>query len=34
VLGDLRVGGERADEADVRALGGLDRAHPPVMGGW
>ena len=32
VLGDLRVGGERADQADVRALGGLDRAHPAVVG--
>ena len=31
VLGDLRVGGERADEADVRSLGGLDRAHAPVV---
>ena len=33
VLGDLRVGGERADQADVRPLRGLDRAHPPVVGG-
>ena len=33
VLGDLRVGGQRADQADVRALRGLDRAHPPVVGG-
>ena len=33
VLGDLRVGGQRADQADVRALGGLDRAHPAVVGG-
>ena len=32
VLGDLRVGGQRADQADVRALGGLDRAHPAVVG--
>ena len=32
VLGDLRVGGQRADQADVRALGRLDRAHPPVVG--
>ena len=32
VLGDLRVGGERADQADVRALRGLDRAHPAVVG--
>ena len=32
----LRHGGvarERADQADVRALRGLDRAHAPVMGG-
>ena len=27
------VGGEVADEADVRAFGRLDRAHPPVVGG-
>ena len=33
VLGDLREGGERADQADVRPLGGLDRAHAPVVGG-
>ena len=32
VLGDLRVGGERADQADVRALRRLDRAHPAVVG--
>ena len=32
VLGDLRVGGERADQADVRPLRGLDRAHPAVVG--
>ncbi len=32
VLGDLRVGGQRADQADVRPLGGLDRAHPAVVG--
>ena len=32
VLGDLRVGGERADQADVRTLGGLDRAHAAVVG--
>ena len=32
VLGDLRVGGERADQADVRALRRLDRAHAPVVG--
>ena len=33
VLGDLGVGGQRADQADVRALGGLDRAHAAVVGG-
>ena len=33
VLGDLREGGERADQADVRTLGGLDRAHASVVGG-
>ena len=34
VLGDLGVGGERADDqADVRALRRLDRAHAPVVGG-
>ena len=32
MLGDLRVGGERADQADVRSLRGLDRAHPAVVG--
>ena len=32
VLRDLRVRGERADQADVRALRGLDRAHPAVVG--
>ena len=32
VLGDLRVGGQRADQADVRTLGGLDRAHAAVVG--
>ncbi len=32
VLGDLRVGGERADQADVRTLRRLDRAHPAVVG--
>ena len=32
VLGDLRVARERADQADVRTLRGLDRAHPPVVG--
>ena len=32
VLGDLRVGGQRADQADVRALRGLDRAHAAVVG--
>ena len=32
VLGDLGVGGQRADQADVRALRGLDRAHPAVVG--
>ena len=32
VLGDLGVARERAHEADVRALGGLDRAHAPVVG--
>ena len=33
VLGDLGERGQRADQADVRTLGGLDRAHPPVVGG-
>ncbi len=33
VLGDLRVGRQRADQADVRALRGLDRAHAAVVGG-
>ncbi|CAB4967503.1 unannotated protein [freshwater metagenome] len=28
---DPREGGERADQADVRALGGLDRAHAAVV---
>ena len=32
VLGDLRVGGQRADETDVRTLGGLDRAHAAIVG--
>ena len=32
VLGDLRVGRERADQADVRAFRRLDRAHPPIVG--
>ena len=32
VLGDLRVGGQRADQADVRALRRLDRAHAAVVG--
>ncbi len=32
VLRDLREGGQRADQADVRTLGGLDRAHAPVVG--
>ena len=32
VLGDLRVGGQRADQADVRPLRRLDRAHPAVVG--
>ena len=32
VLGHLGIGGERADQADVRSLRGLDRAHPAVMG--
>ena len=32
VLGDLRVGGQRADQPDVRAFRGLDRAHPAVVG--
>ena len=31
-LGDRRHGGERADQADVRALRRLDRAHAPVVG--
>ena len=33
VLVDPRVGGEVADEADVRALGRLDRAHAAVVAG-
>ncbi len=33
VLGDLGEGGQRADQPDVRSLGGLDRAHAPVVGG-
>ena len=33
VLGDLGERGQRADQADVRPLGGLDRAHAPVVGG-
>ena len=32
VLGDLGERGQRADQADVRSLGGLDRAHAPVVG--
>ena len=32
VLGDRRVARERADEADVRALRRLDRAHAAVVG--
>src|SRR6202012_789607 len=32
VLGDLRVGRERSDQADVRSLRGLDRAQPAVVG--
>ena len=32
VLGDLRVGGQRADQSDVRTLRSLDRAHTAVMG--
>ncbi len=32
VLGHLGVGGQRPDQADVRALRGLDRAHAPVVG--
>ena len=32
VLVDPRVGGEGADQADVRALGRLDRAHAAVVG--
>ncbi len=32
-LVERRVAAERADQADVRALGGLDRAHAPVVGG-
>ena len=32
VLGDLGVARQRADQADVRALRRLDRAHPAVMG--
>ena len=31
-LGDRRVRGEVADQADVRAFRRLDRAHPAVMG--
>ncbi len=31
VLGDLRVGRERADQADVRSLRRLDRAHAAVV---
>ena len=30
-LVDPGVGGERTDEADVRAFRGLDRAHPAVV---
>src|SRR4051812_46972066 len=33
VLGDLGVARQRADQADVRALRGLDRAHAAVVGG-
>ena len=33
MLGYLGVGGERLDQTDVRPLRGLDRAHPPVVGG-
>ena len=33
VLVDPGVGGQGADQADVRALGRLDRAHAPVVGG-
>ena len=33
VLVDPRVGGQRADQADVRALGGLDGAHAAVVRG-
>ena len=29
---DPGVGGQTADQPDVGALGGLDRAHPPVVG--
>src|ERR1041384_4089013 len=32
VLRDLGGGGERADQADVRTLRGLDRAHAAVVG--
>src|SRR4029078_1414192 len=32
VLGDLRVARQRAHQADVRALRGLDRAHAAVVG--
>ncbi len=32
VLGDLGVARQRAHQADVRPLGGLDRAHPAVVG--
>ena len=32
VLGDLGERGQRADQADVRTLGRLDRAHAPVVG--
>src|ERR1039457_4808207 len=33
VLGHLGERGQRADQADVRSLGRLDRAHAPVVGG-
>src|SRR5206468_10783900 len=32
VLVDARVGRQVADQPDVRALGRLDGAHPPVVG--
>ena len=32
VLGDLGERAQRADQADVRTLGSLDRAHAPVVG--